>query len=90
MDPEDRGDGRRPRQLLQGQSELPSWYLVILQLNSNKPNPQGAEIFGLNVDKDNNITYREWAPNATQASLVGDFSMSNTQADTYYKFEFSY
>ncbi|KJR87369.1 1,4-alpha-glucan branching enzyme [Sporothrix schenckii 1099-18] len=35
---------------------------------------KGAEIFGLNVDKDNNITYREWAPNATQASLIGDFN----------------
>jgi len=38
---------------------------------------QGAEIFGLNVDKDNNVIYREWAPNATQAFLMGDFSMHN-------------
>ncbi len=35
---------------------------------------QGAEIYGLNVDEGNNITYREWAPNATQAFLIGDFS----------------
>ena len=35
---------------------------------------QGAEIFGLNVDSENNVTYREWAPNATEAYLIGDFS----------------
>jgi hypothetical protein len=35
---------------------------------------QGTEKFGLNVDKDNNIIYREWAPNATEAYLIGDFS----------------
>ncbi|KAI2641983.1 alpha amylase [Xylaria nigripes] len=35
---------------------------------------RGAEIFGFNVDKDNNITYREWAPNASVASLIGDFN----------------
>ncbi|EPE07479.1 glycoside hydrolase family 13 [Ophiostoma piceae UAMH 11346] len=34
----------------------------------------GAETFGLNVDKDNSIVYREWAPNATHASLIGDFN----------------
>jgi 1,4-alpha-glucan branching enzyme len=32
--------------------------------------------FGLNVDKDGNVTYREWAPNAKEAYLIGDFSMS--------------
>jgi 1,4-alpha-glucan branching enzyme len=37
---------------------------------------QGTEKFGFNVDKENNITYREWAPNATQAFLIGDFSIS--------------
>jgi len=35
---------------------------------------QGTEIYGLNVDASNNITYREWAPNAVAASIVGDFS----------------
>ncbi|KAI1328043.1 alpha amylase [Xylariaceae sp. FL0255] len=35
---------------------------------------RGTELYGLNVDKDNNIIYREWAPNAVQASLVGDFN----------------
>jgi 1,4-alpha-glucan branching enzyme len=36
---------------------------------------RGTEKFGFNVDKDNNITYREWAPNATQAFLIGEFSI---------------
>ncbi|KAH9898672.1 carbohydrate-binding module family 48 [Xylariomycetidae sp. FL2044] len=35
---------------------------------------RGAEIFGFNVDKDNNITYREWAPAAIEAYLIGDFN----------------
>lgn len=35
---------------------------------------QGYDSFGFNVDTNNNITYREWAPNAVRASLIGDFS----------------
>jgi 1,4-alpha-glucan branching enzyme len=35
---------------------------------------RGAEKFGFNVDANNNIVYREWAPNATAAYLIGDFS----------------
>ena len=38
---------------------------------------QGAATYGFNVDDQNNITYREWAPNAKQAFLVGDFSASH-------------
>ena len=30
--------------------------------------------FGLNVDDNGTITYREWAPNAVEAVLIGDFS----------------
>lgn len=30
--------------------------------------------FGLNAARDGTITYREWAPNAVTAHLVGDFS----------------
>lgn len=30
--------------------------------------------FGFNVAKDGTVTYREWAPNAVQATLIGDFS----------------
>jgi 1,4-alpha-glucan branching enzyme len=32
------------------------------------------------VDKENNITYREWAPNATHAFLFGEFSTSRLSA----------
>ncbi|KAM0246397.1 hypothetical protein ACHAP5_004710 [Fusarium lateritium] len=35
---------------------------------------RGAEKFGFNVDSNNNIVYREWAPNATAAFLIGDFN----------------
>ena len=28
------------------------------------------------MDKQNNITYREWAPNAAEAFLIGEFSIS--------------
>ncbi|KAA8650383.1 1,4-alpha-glucan branching enzyme GLC3 [Aspergillus tanneri] len=35
---------------------------------------RGYERFGLNVDANGNITYREWAPNALEAQLVGDFN----------------
>ncbi|POS73285.1 1,4-alpha-glucan branching enzyme [Diaporthe helianthi] len=35
---------------------------------------KGTEIFGLNVDQNNNVIYREWAPNAQQAFLIGDFN----------------
>jgi len=29
---------------------------------------------GFNVAPDNSVVYREWAPNATAANLIGDFS----------------
>ena len=32
--------------------------------------------FGLNVKEDGSIVYREWAPNATEAVFIGDFSSS--------------
>lgn len=35
---------------------------------------QGTNSFGFNVDAQGQIIYREWAPNATQAFLTGDFS----------------
>lgn len=36
---------------------------------------RGYEKFGLNVKDDGTLTYHEWAPNAVEASLIGDFSM---------------
>ncbi|KAG8419274.1 alpha-1,4-glucan branching enzyme, variant 3 [Metarhizium acridum] len=35
---------------------------------------RGYEKFGLNASDDGTITYREWAPNAVAASLIGDFN----------------
>ena len=35
---------------------------------------KGFEKFGINIAGDGTITYREWAPNAIEASLIGDFS----------------
>ncbi|KAF3025702.1 alpha-1,4-glucan branching enzyme [Neopestalotiopsis sp. 37M] len=35
---------------------------------------RGTEKFGFIVGKDNEITYREWAPGATEAYLIGDFN----------------
>lgn len=62
----------RSREILQGvyltcDSDAGAWALLMLLR-------QGIEKFGLNVDNQNNIVYREWAPNATEAYLTGDFS----------------
>jgi 1,4-alpha-glucan branching enzyme len=35
---------------------------------------QGFKKFGLNVKPDGSLVYQEWAPNATEAALIGDFS----------------
>ena len=35
---------------------------------------KGADIFGFVVHDNGDITYREWAPNALRAYLIGDFS----------------
>ncbi|KAL6236661.1 1,4-alpha-glucan-branching enzyme [Aspergillus navahoensis] len=35
---------------------------------------KGYEKFGFNVSEHGDITYREWAPNAVEAALVGDFN----------------
>lgn len=37
---------------------------------------KGYEYFGFHVQQDNSVVYREWAPNATGASLIGEFSKS--------------
>lgn len=36
---------------------------------------KGYKYYGFNILEDNSVMYREWAPNAVTASLVGDFSM---------------
>ncbi|QPC71682.1 hypothetical protein HYE68_002434 [Fusarium pseudograminearum] len=49
---------------------------------------RGAEKFGFNVDANNNIVYREWAPNATAAYLIGDFNGWNRGAHPMKKNDF--
>ncbi|KAH7149747.1 glycoside hydrolase superfamily [Dactylonectria estremocensis] len=49
---------------------------------------RGIEKFGFNVDKKNNIIYREWAPNAVAASLIGDFNQWNRASHPMKKNDF--
>ncbi|KAL4980266.1 1,4-alpha-glucan-branching enzyme [Aspergillus desertorum] len=42
---------------------------------------KGYEKFGFNVSENGDITYREWAPNAVKAALVGDFNNWDTGAN---------
>ena len=35
---------------------------------------KGYERMGFNVGPSNEVVYREWAPNAVEAALIGDFS----------------
>ncbi|KMU84956.1 1,4-alpha-glucan-branching enzyme [Coccidioides immitis H538.4] len=41
---------------------------------------KGYERLGLNVQSNGDIVYREWAPNATDAHLIGDFNNWNRTA----------
>ncbi|KAI9374147.1 1,4-alpha-glucan-branching enzyme [Aspergillus egyptiacus] len=49
---------------------------------------KGYEIFGFNVKNNGDITYREWAPNAVEAALVGDFNNWDTRANTMTRNDF--
>ncbi|KAJ6119902.1 1-4-alpha-glucan-branching enzyme [Penicillium sp. IBT 18751x] len=42
---------------------------------------KGYESFGLIVQSNGDISYREWAPNAVEASLVGDFNNWDVNAN---------
>lgn len=37
---------------------------------------KGYEVMGFTVKEDGAVVYREWAPNAREANLIGDFSLS--------------
>ncbi|CAN6604403.1 hypothetical protein TRVA0_002S04104 [Trichomonascus vanleenenianus] len=41
---------------------------------------KGYEYYGFHVGDNNEIVYREWAPNATRASLIGDFNNWDREA----------
>ncbi|KAG6335105.1 hypothetical protein ID866_3974 [Astraeus odoratus] len=42
---------------------------------------RGYEVMGLTVKDDGTVVYREWAPNATEANLIGDFTHSMSKND---------
>ena len=43
---------------------------------------RGYERFGFNVRPNNEIVYREWAPNAKEACLIGEFSKSQAHGES--------
>ncbi|CAJ0769802.1 900_t:CDS:2, partial [Entrophospora sp. SA101] len=49
---------------------------------------RGYEKFGFNVLPNNTIVYREWAPSAKTASLVGEFNNWNVNAHQMRKNDF--
>ncbi|EZF73735.1 1,4-alpha-glucan-branching enzyme [Trichophyton soudanense CBS 452.61] len=49
---------------------------------------KGYEKFGFNVASNGDITYREWAPNATTAHLIGDFNRWDPTATPLKKNDF--
>ncbi|KAJ5782292.1 hypothetical protein N7457_004066 [Penicillium paradoxum] len=49
---------------------------------------KGYETFGLHAQPNGEITYREWAPNAVEASLVGEFNNWDANANPMTKNDF--
>ncbi|KAL3488875.1 1,4-alpha-glucan-branching enzyme [Aspergillus germanicus] len=49
---------------------------------------KGYEKYGFNISKNGDITYREWAPNAVEAALVGDFNNWDNKANIMSKNDF--
>ncbi|GME27791.1 alpha-glucan-branching enzyme protein [Neofusicoccum parvum] len=49
---------------------------------------RGYEKFGIHVNNDNSITYREWAPSALRAYFIGDFNDWNRDSHEMTKNEF--
>ncbi|KAI9155323.1 1,4-alpha-glucan-branching enzyme [Paramyrothecium foliicola] len=59
-------------------SKAQSWITTINETEGGVDKfSKGTEKFGFNVDNNNNIVYREWAPNAAEAYLIGDFNEWN-------------
>ncbi|XP_044740805.1 1,4-alpha-glucan-branching enzyme [Chrysoperla carnea] len=49
---------------------------------------RGYRYFGMNVNEDNSVTCREWAPGAQQLFLTGDFNDWNRTSHPYKRLEF--
>ncbi|KAF8737953.1 hypothetical protein AX14_012132 [Amanita brunnescens Koide BX004] len=66
-----------------------AWKDKIDQLEGGYENfTKGYLKFGLNVDETGQVTYREWAPNAQQAVLIGDFNEWNRSSHPMIKDDF--
>lgn len=39
---------------------------------------KGYEVMGFTMKEDGTVVYREWAPNAREANLIGEFSWSKS------------
>jgi 1,4-alpha-glucan branching enzyme len=48
-----------------------------------EPFSKGYNKFGFNVRDDGTVVYREWAPNAKEAVLIGDFSEQPSSISSY-------
>ncbi|PVU99472.1 hypothetical protein BB560_005494 [Smittium megazygosporum] len=60
-------------------SNFKKWIEQIDSVGGIEKFSKGYDYFGFNVTKDT-IVYREWAPNASKASLVGDFNDWSTES----------
>ena len=50
--------------------------------------PKGYEKLGFNVKDNGDVVYREWAPNALRAYLIGDFNNWDREATPMTKNDF--
>lgn len=57
-------------------------------LSRNSHHRQGYEKFGFNVQPNGDIVYREWAPSALRAYLIGDFNGWNRESHQMKKNDF--
>lgn len=55
---------------------------IIATEGGYEPFLTGYHKMGLNVQPDNSVVYREWAPNAVEAVFIGDFSMFSSHPVT--------
>ena len=57
--------------------QFQQWKNVIFEHEGGYKNfMKGYETKGFTVKEDGTVVYREWAPNAREANLIGEFSLS--------------